>query len=156
MRLLVERTLAQLAEAKDSARSGKSSLAAGDLWQLVVIISDGICQDHDKLRALLRRASEQKVMFVFVVIDSLHRRASDAPNAAAAANPAADQQSILEMKSASYGYNAAGRLELKLDRYLDSFGATFEHFVVLRDANALPDVLSSTLRQFFESVSSDR
>lgn len=58
------------------------------------------------------------------------------------------------MKSASYGYNAAGRLELKLDRYLDSFGATFEHFVVLRDANALPDVLSSTLRQFFESVSS--
>lgn len=65
VRLLVERTLAQLAEAKDSARSGKSSLAAGDLWQLVVIISDGICQDHDKLRALLRRASEQKVMFVF-------------------------------------------------------------------------------------------
>ncbi|GAA5896896.1 hypothetical protein JCM8208_007119 [Rhodotorula glutinis] len=157
VRLLVERTLVQLAEAKDSARSGKSSLAAGDLWQLVVIISDGICQDHDKLRALLRRASEQKVMFVFVVIDSLHRRASDAPNAAAAvANPAADQQSILEMKSASYGYNAAGRLELKLDRYLDSFGATFEHFVVLRDANALPDVLSSTLRQFMESVSSDR
>ncbi|GAA5843645.1 hypothetical protein JCM9279_000821 [Rhodotorula babjevae] len=158
VRLLVERTLVQLAEAKDSARSGKSSLAAGDLWQLVVIISDGICQDHDKLRALLRRASEQKVMFVFVVIDSLHRRASDAPNgaAAAAANPAVDQQSILEMKSASYGYNAAGRLELKLDRYLDSFGATFEHFVVLRDANALPDVLSSTLRQFFESVSSDR
>ncbi|KPV75029.1 uncharacterized protein RHOBADRAFT_53933 [Rhodotorula graminis WP1] len=158
VRLLVERTLAQLAEAKDSARSGKSSLAAGDLWQLVVIISDGICQDHDKLRALLRRASEQKVMFVFVVIDSLHRRGSDAPNAAAAAaaNPAADQQSILEMKSASYGYNASGRLELKLDRYLDSFGATFEHFVVLRDANALPDVLSSTLKQFFESVSSDR
>jgi len=56
------------------------------------------------------------------------------------------------MKSASYGYNAAGRLELKLDRYLDSFSETFEHFVILRDANALPDVLSSTLRQFFESV----
>jgi midasin len=41
VRLLVERTLAQLAEAKDSARSGKSSLQAGDLWQLAVLISDG-------------------------------------------------------------------------------------------------------------------
>lgn len=38
---LVERSLAHLAQAKDSARSGKSSLSAGDLWQLNIIISDG-------------------------------------------------------------------------------------------------------------------
>ncbi|GAA6048627.1 hypothetical protein JCM3770_002064 [Rhodotorula araucariae] len=154
VRLLVERTLAQLAEAKDSARSGKSSLAAGDLWQLVVVISDGVCQDHDKLRVLLRKATEQKVMFVFVVIDSLHRRVLDDSTPASATD--ANQHSILEMKSASYGYGPDGRLELKLQRYIDEFSATFEHFVVLRDVDAMPDVLSSTLRQFFESVSSDR
>lgn len=50
VRLLVERSLAHLAEAKESARSGKSSLAAGDLWQLQIIISDGHCQDHERLR----------------------------------------------------------------------------------------------------------
>ncbi|ORY89312.1 hypothetical protein BCR35DRAFT_329248 [Leucosporidium creatinivorum] len=52
------------------------------------------------------------------------------------------------------GQGADGRLELKMDRYLDSF--PFDMFVVLRDVEALPEVLSSTLRQFFEKVSSDR
>ncbi|BGP16616.1 hypothetical protein JCM10213_000468 [Rhodosporidiobolus nylandii] len=152
VRLLVERSLAHLAAAKESAASGKSSLSAGDLWQLQVIISDGMCQDHDRLRALLRKAAEQKVMFVFVVIDSLHRRTEDAAAAAAAEQ---NQHSILAMKSVSYSTNPqTGRLELKMDRYLDSF--PFEYFVVLRDVEALPEVLSATLRQFFERVSSDR
>jgi midasin len=148
VRLLVERSLAHLAAAKESASSGKSSLSAGDLWQLQIIISDGMCQDHDRLRALLRKAAEQKVMFVFVVIDSLHKRAEEAPSAAAAE---ANQHSILAMKSVSYVTNQqTGRLELKMDRYLDSF--PFEYFVVLRDVEALPEVLSATLRQFFERV----
>ncbi|GAA5999947.1 hypothetical protein JCM10207_005984 [Rhodosporidiobolus poonsookiae] len=158
VRLLVERSLAHLAAAKESAASGKSSLSAGDLWQLQVIISDGMCQDHDRLRALLRKAAEQKVMFVFVVIDSLHRR-TDAPPAATSTGAStandAQQNSILAMKSVSYATNPqTGRLELKMDRYLDSF--PFEYFVVLRDVEALPEVLSATLRQFFERVSSDR
>lgn len=89
VRLLVERTLAQLAEAKDSARSGKSSLAAGDLWQLVVIISDGICQDHDKLRALLRRASEQKVMFVFGASSSSSRSCARTSSSSTRSPPSA-------------------------------------------------------------------
>ncbi|GAA6026009.1 hypothetical protein JCM8202_000005 [Rhodotorula sphaerocarpa] len=149
VRLLVERTLAQLAEAKDSARSGKSSLQAGDLWQLAVLISDGMCQDHDKLRALLRRAAEQKVLFVFVVIDSLHGRAQ-----AGASTPQDDpnQHSILAMKSVSYAVGANGRLELKMDRYIDSFGSVFPHYLVLRNADALPDVLSTLLRDFFAST----
>ena len=151
VRLLVERSLQHLALAKDAAQSGKSSLAAGDLWQLQIIISDGMCQDHDKLRALLRKAVEQKVMFVFVVIDSLHRR-DEAGAAGAAADPAgANQNSILAMQSVSYTQGPNG-LELKMDRYLDSF--PFEYFVVLRDVEALPEVLSATLRQFFERVSS--
>ena len=153
VRLLVERSLEHLALAKDNARATKASLAAGDLWQLQIIISDGMCQDHDKLRALLRRAAEQKVMFVFVVIDSLHRRTTDANDPTVPPTSAADvnQNSILAMKSVSYSKGANGLLELKMDRYLDSF--PFEYFVVLRDVEALPEVLSATLRQFFEQVS---
>lgn len=154
VRLLVERTLAQLAEAKESARSGKSSLQAGDLWQLAVLISDGMCQDHDKLRALLRKAAEQKVLFVFVVVDSLHGRARDSAGQAQEQDP--NQHSILAMKSVSYAVGANGRLELKMDRYIDSFGSVFPHYLVLRNADALPDVLSTLLRDFFASTAADR
>lgn len=147
VRLLVERSLAHLAAAKESARSGKSSLAAGDLWQLQIIISDGHCQDHDRLRlvspfpllnsklkrlifvssrsALLRQASEQKVLFVFVVIDSLHQRTNDASGTTTPTTPAppasdVNQQSILAMKTVQYETGPDGRLALKLNRYIDS------------------------------------
>lgn len=145
VRLLVERSLEYLATAKDSARAGKASMAAGDLWQLEIIISDGLCQDHEKLRALLRRATEQKVMFVFIVIDSLHRRTSD-ENDPAVPLPDVNQNSILAMKSVSYTKGANGQLELKLERYLDAF--PFDYHLVLRDADALPEVLSGLLRDF--------
>ncbi|KAM0753166.1 P-loop containing nucleoside triphosphate hydrolase protein [Meredithblackwellia eburnea MCA 4105] len=156
VRLLVERSLVHLAQAKHGAAAGKSSLAAGDLWQLQIIISDGMCQDHDKLRALLRKAAEQKVLFVFVVIDSLHQRAADnnggSRSGSSTPNPAtADQNSILAMQSVSYTKGPNGQLELKMDRYLDSF--PFDYFVVLRDVEALPDVLCATLRDFFEKAS---
>ncbi|SCZ88717.1 BZ3500_MvSof-1268-A1-R1_Chr2-1g04590 [Microbotryum saponariae] len=159
VRLLVERSLTHLALAKDAARSGKSSLAAGDLWQLQIIISDGMCQDHGALRALLRRAAEQKVMFVFVVIDSLHRQTLETHSGSStpvtsSASSTVNQNSILAMQSVSYSKGSDGRLELNMNRYLDSF--PFEYFVVLRDVEALPEVLSATLRQFFERVSSDR
>jgi midasin len=39
---------------------------------------------------------------------------------------------------------------LKLERFLDTF--PFDSFVILRDVEALPDTLSSTLRQFFSTV----
>lgn len=119
VRLLVERSLAHLALAKERTSATKSSMAAGDLWQLQIIISDGMCQDHEKLRALLRKATEQKVMFVFIVIDSLHRKTND-PNDTSVAASDINQNSILAMQSVSYSQGADGRLELKMDRYLDS------------------------------------
>lgn len=125
VRLLVERSLEHLRRAKESSHANKSSLAAQDLWQLVTIISDGHCQDHDRLRALLRTAAEQKVLFVFVVIDSLHQRTNDAAPSASASGtttPAGDQnqQSILAMKTVQYETGPDGRLALKLNRYIDS------------------------------------
>ncbi|KAK7048623.1 midasin [Favolaschia claudopus] len=105
---------------------------AGDGVGLQFIISDGMCQDHERLRTVLRKAEEQRVMIVFVIVDSLHSQA-------------AAGGSILTMEKAEYK-NVDGRMELQLQRYLDSF--PFEYYVVLRNVEALPDAV-------FERVSEE-
>lgn len=141
---LLETSLSVLDRARERRSAGSSS--ASDLWQLEIIISDGMCQDHEKLRTMLRRAEEKRIMVVFIILDSLHTapKAND--------DPSADdgKRSILHMDKAEFK-NVDGRMELQLQKYLDSF--PFEYYVVLRDVEALPDVLSSTLKQFFERIS---
>ncbi|KAI0754666.1 midasin [Daedaleopsis nitida] len=138
---LINTSLKLLEQAKERRLVSSSSTA--DLWQLEIIISDGICQDHDRLRTVLRRAEEQQVMVVFIILDSLHSNK---------ATPGADGQkenSILSMNQVAYKM-VDGRMDLKVERYLDSF--PFEYYVILRDVEALPDVLSGTLKQFFERI----
>jgi midasin len=53
------------------------------------------------------------------------------------------KHSILEYKTVSY---PGGKLTLT--PYLDTF--PFTYYVVLRDINTLPDILSDALRQWFE------
>ena len=163
---LVERTLEYLAEAREKQ---SSSGAGADLWQLEIIISDGVCQDHDKLRVLLRRAVEERVMIVFIIVDSLNQQPQQPGTTAAPAasdpstlgtaqahgrTPAPPSQtsrpSILSMQSVEYKM-INGEMQLEMTRYLDTF--PFEFFVVLRDVEALPSVLSDTLRQWMARVS---
>ncbi|KAJ7156010.1 midasin nuclear AAA ATPase [Mycena crocata] len=143
---LVDTSLRVLESARE--RRAMSSASAADLWQLQIIISDGMCQDHEKLRTVLRKAEEQRVMIVFIIVDSLHSAAS---SSASVRKPAV-QGSILTMDKAEYK-NVDGRMELQLQRYLDSF--PFEYYVVLRNVEALPEVLAGTLRQFFERISEE-
>lgn len=149
---LVETSLRLLAEAR--ARRTAASASAAELWQLQIIISDGICQDHERLRTALRRAEEQRVMIVFVVLDSLHSNAVEAATHAdgASASAGAAQNSILSMTQVKYK-NVGGQMDMQLERYMDSF--PFEYYVVLRNVEALPDVLSGTLKQFFERISEE-
>jgi midasin len=106
-----------------------------DLWQLQIIISDGICEDHDGIRSLIRRAAEEQILVVFIILDNRLER-----------------DSILNMTNVSYRY-PQGKVELQLNRYMDTFPASY--YVVIRDVNALPLVLSETLRQFFSAVSAE-
>lgn len=143
---LVERSLTFLSEARQRQAS---SASAPDLWQLQVIISDGVCQDHHKLRTLLRRALEERVMIVFVIVDSLHQ--SSAPSTSGAMPPANGRpSSILSMQTVEYK-EVNGAMQLDMKRYLDTF--PFEFYVVLRDVEALPGVLADTLRQWMARVS---
>ncbi|KAI1794980.1 midasin [Ganoderma leucocontextum] len=136
---LVETSLALLEQARE--RRAVSSASAADLWQLEIIISDGICQDHERLRTVLRRAEEQRVMVVFIILDSLQSKG--------AGTAGKNDNSILSMNQVAYKM-VDGRMDLTMERYLDTF--PFEYYVVLRSVEALPDVLSGTLKQFFERI----
>lgn len=142
---LVDTSLKVLESARE--RRSLSSASAADLWQLEIIISDGICQDHDKLRTLLRKAEEQKVMIVFIVLDSLHSNVVPGSS-----SKDANAGSILTMTKAEFK-NVDGKMEMQLQKYLDSF--PFEYYVVLRNVEALPEVLAGTLKQFFERISEE-
>jgi len=146
---LVDTSLKVLETARE--RRSMSSASAADLWQLEIIISDGMCQDHDRLRTVLRKAEEQRVMIVFIIIDCLHS-ANNTASTSSDRQQTTVQGSILSMDKAEFK-NVDGRMELQLRRYLDSF--PFEYYVVLRSVEALPEVLSGTLRQFFERISEE-
>jgi midasin len=63
---LLESSLNLLSDA--CRRRAAASQTAGELWQLQIIVSDGICQSHDRLRPLLRQAEEQRVMIIFIIL----------------------------------------------------------------------------------------
>ena len=131
--LLMETSLRVLAEAREKRATG--SATAPELWQLEIIISDGVCANHEKLRSALRRAREQRVLVVFIILDTLHQK----PGMSA---DDIEKQSILELKEV--------RADLTWRPYLETF--PFEYYILLRSVDALPDVLAATLRQFFERV----
>jgi midasin len=132
---LVDYTINFLSEAR---RNKVASASAMDLWQLQIIISDGICQDHERLRTLLRLAEEKRIMIVFIVLDSLHSTADQG-----------NDNSILTMNQVGYK-TVAGRQEIEMRQYMDTF--PFDYYAILRDVRSLPEILSSTLQQFFERL----
>ena len=98
-----------------SARLGSSSSSTGnvaaDPWQLMLIISDGICEDHASVRRLVRQAKEERIMIVFIIMDDHNDRSSAVSASASATDPAATnvstgqshpRKSILDMTQAVF------------------------------------------------------
>ena len=111
----------------------KSVSTGTELWQLELIISDGVCEDHDTIRRLVRQAQEEQIMIVFVIVDSLSK-----------------QDSILDMSQAVFEPDATGETKLQIKRYLDGF--PFSYYLVVGNVRELPGVLSQALRQWFTEV----
>ncbi|KAJ5925090.1 hypothetical protein N7454_007729 [Penicillium verhagenii] len=107
---------------------------SADLWQLELIISDGICEDHDTIRRLVRQALEERIMIVFVIVDAVKG------------------SSILDLSQASFEADAesGGEMKLKMKRYLEDF--PFPYYLVVRDVRELPSVLATALKQWFAEV----
>ncbi len=111
----------------------KSLNPSTELWQLELIVSDGVCEDHDMIRRLVRQAQEEKIMIVFVIVDALLKA-----------------ESILDMNQALFEPDATGEIKLQIKRYLDGF--PFAYYLVVGDVKELPHVLAQALRQWFAEV----
>ena len=129
VRKMVEHSMQAFQDAKERSNTNH------ELWQLQFIISDGICEDHDALRLLLRQALERRIMIVFCVLDTL-----------------ASRNSILQMKRAEYVETEPGVKKLVIRSYMSDFA--FDHYLIVQSVAELPELLSSCLRQFFAATSS--
>lgn len=127
VKTLVEKSLVSFREARTYGNA--------DLWQLQIILSDGVCEDHEELQRLVRKAREDKIMIVFVVIDCIN-----------------NDESILDMNQVNYIPDTNGQLQLKVTRYLDTF--PFDYYSVVHNIKELPEMLALILRQYFSEISS--
>lgn len=132
-----------LAESIDLFRTArlKSTGSSADLWQLQLIISDGICDDHSSIRQLVRQAHDERVMIVFIVIDSTVQPTS---------STSGHKQSILDLQTAAFVKDESGDMQLEMSNYLDTF--PFHHYLIVRNVQELPGVLAGALRQWFSEV----
>lgn len=119
-----------MTQARSSSSSAQSSTA-----QLMLIVSDGrglFSEGADCVHQAIRRAKQAGLFMVFVILD----------------NPEG-KDSILDIRVPQF--DDGGKL-LGIKPYLDSF--PFPFYVILRDIQTLPVVLSDALRQWFELVTS--
>jgi midasin len=131
VKALVEKSLGYFESQSLSSASSNSA----EISQLQLIISDGVCEDHETLLRLVRRAREQKIMVVFVILDS-GRQGED---------ERIPDQSILDMQTVDFKNG-----EMIIKRYLDSF--PFEYYLVVKDVKELPGVLALALRQWLSEI----
>ncbi|KAJ5175879.1 Midasin [Penicillium canariense] len=131
VRKLIADSIALFREARWKRSPGSGS---ADLWQLQLIISDGICEDHDTIRRLVRQALEERIMIVFIIVDAVKG------------------SSILDLSQASFEADpdSNGEMKLRMKRYLEGF--PFPYYLVVRDVRELPSVLATALKQWFAEV----
>lgn len=134
----VEKLLQKSIELFRTARL-KSTGSASNLWQLQLIISDGLCEDHPSVRQLVRQAHEEQIMVVFIVVDSTAEESS-----------IGTKQSIIDLPVARFDKDANGETQVHMGKYLDTF--PFRYYLIVRDVLELPSVLAGALRQWFAEV----
>ena len=117
----------------------KASFSPTDLWQMQLIISDGVCDstEHEPIRRLLREALEERIMIVFVIVDDVRNKKKG--------------ESVMDLKEAKFVKDeSTGVSKVKVERYLDTF--PFQYYLIVSDVKELPGVLAVLLRQWFAEV----
>jgi midasin len=113
------------------------NLASGseDLWQLALVLSDGLTPSgaHARIRPLLREAMEERIMVVFIIMDDAGKQKGD---------------SVLELKEAKFTSDG----NVVIERYLDSF--PFQYYLIVHHLDDLPGALAGLLRTWFAEVNS--
>ncbi|KOS17851.1 Midasin [Escovopsis weberi] len=131
--LLIRQTIDRFRAARQQGAG-----AGSDLWQLALILSDGLTPSsaHEGIRRLLREAMEERIMIVFIIMDDQGKKKSD---------------SVLELKEARF-VREGGESRVVIERYLDSF--PFQYYLIVHDLGELPSALAGLLRTWFAEVSS--
>ncbi|XP_022106838.1 midasin-like isoform X2 [Acanthaster planci] len=127
--LLTSATASMIA-ARSRLQMGSSHLETS---QLLLIVSDGrglFLEGVEAVKAAVRRARDANIFLVFVALD----------------NPE-NKDSILDIKVPIFG--GPGQLP-QINSYMEHF--PFPFYIILKDINAMPEVLSDALRQWFELV----
>lgn len=132
--LLIRRTIDQFRAARNTNRSGSGG---EDLWQLALILSDGLTPSsaHERIRRLLREALEERIMVVFIIMDDSSTKKGD---------------SVLELKEARFLKEADGNSRVVIERYLDTF--PFQYYLIVHNLEDLPGALAELLRTWFAEV----
>ena len=117
------------------ARLRNSVSGSEDLWQLALILSDGLVQSshHARIRPLLREAMEARIMVVFIVMDDANKSKGE---------------SVLSLKEAKFTSDGG----IVVERYLDSF--PFPYYLIVHHLDDLPGALAGLLRTWFAEVNS--
>ncbi|KAI9714101.1 MAG: hypothetical protein M1828_001222 [Chrysothrix sp. TS-e1954] len=148
MKKLIEDSLSQLSEARLKSSSSRDTT----LWQIEFVLSDGIFDDHEGVARLLRKAQEERVLFVFIIVDA--PRSSDKSEKGKARGAQytsiADQKCVEFVQGPIQEDGQPGEMTPRIVRYLDTF--PFRYYLIVKDVNELPSVLASALRQWFAEV----
>ncbi|WYZ40395.1 hypothetical protein EsH8_IV_000736 [Colletotrichum jinshuiense] len=133
--LLIRRTIDHFR----TARMQNPARGAEDLWQLALILSDGLTpsSQHDGIRRLLREAMEERIMVVFIVMDDTGNKKGD---------------SVLDLKEAKFVKDESGNSRVVIERYLDTF--PFQYYLIVHNLEDLPSALAGLLRTWFAEVNS--
>ncbi|KAI0199535.1 hypothetical protein F4808DRAFT_461631 [Astrocystis sublimbata] len=118
-----------------TARQQSANRSSEDLWQLALILSDGLTpsSEHEDIQVLLRQAIEERIMIVFIIMDDTTQK---------------KEQSVLKLKKVKF----LGNDEIKTEYYLDSF--PFQYYLVVHNLEDLPGALAGLLRTWFAEVNS--
>ncbi|KAM0503946.1 AAA ATPase midasin [Verticillium nonalfalfae] len=131
--MLVRRTIDRFRD----ARARNPARGAEDLWQLALVLSDGLTPSsaHDAIRRLLREAMEERIMIVFIVMDDTSHK---------------DGDSVLDLKEAKFVKDEMGNSKVVIERYLDTF--PFQYYLIVHNLEELPNALAGLLRTWFAEV----
>eukprot|EP01041_Mallomonas_annulata_P000547 gene547-1048_t len=132
-----------------------ASMASTAVLQLCFVISDARLDSDNRnsLRTVIRELSEKHVLVVLVIIDrcagDISFSTTGDPSSQSLLPPlsqsSADRDSIFNTRTVEF--TAKG---IVTKAYLDDF--PFPYYVAVRKPEALPDLLSDALRQWFELV----
>ncbi|KAL7627174.1 AAA ATPase midasin [Parahypoxylon ruwenzoriense] len=136
--LLVRQTIERFRTARLQGAGGRGS---EDLWQLALILSDGLTPSsaHERIRLLLREAMEERIMIVFIIMDDMTSKSG---------KKGEQQQSVINLKKVRF----LGNDEIRTEYYLDTF--PFQYYLIVHNLDDLPGALAGLLRTWFAEVNS--